>query len=649
VSWTDELYKIYEYNSDRDFDENEPVMLPVAHSTIDVHLEVTVSEDGELRDISVVPKEDKTTVRPNTGKAKTGKTPPPFPLTESIKYLAGDFVKYKPADTDKKSFGDNSYFYNAYLEIMKDWNNSKYSHKAVNAILLYISKGELISDFLQKGVLETDENNFLKPKQYGVDVDKITVRFIVNYNDLTLETRTWKDKTLFESFLRYNTQSRGNEQLCYALGKELPSQYIHPAQILKGAINAKLFSFKEEGTFKYTGRFFSKEEATSLSYEFSEKMHNALKWLIEKQSITFRTIKKDDKTLEIKSIDSMTVIVWASAMQNIPDFTRSFINEDEIEEQPVEEHDDSFFNDLPDEDDANIPSTQSEYKKLLKKRIVGIGTVLKPNSKVMVMGLDSANPGRINISMYSELEASQYLANIEKWHSETAWLRFYSKPKKKMINSFSASDIIRYAFGTEQGASVECDKKVMRDNILRLLSCITNGAKLPSDIVNALYQKASNPLAYEHNYNHRSVLETACGMIRKKIIDEKGDVSMAFDPNITDRSYLFGCLLAVADKAESESYDDQERNVRVTNARRYWNAFSQRPYQTWGIIEERLRPYMDKLGNAQVKYSKWINEIVSKMDADTFSDNSRLEPLYLLGYHQFTDYMYNGKAIKEEE
>ena len=616
MSWTEELYKIYEYNSERDFEPDEPVMLPVAHSTIDVHLEITVSEDGEFKGVSPVPKDDKTTVRPNTGKAKTGKTPPPFPLTESIKYLAGDFNQYKPQDTEKKSFGDNSYFYDAYLEIMQNWSDSNYSHKAVKAILKYVLKGTLISDLVKSGILEVD-NGHLKPKQYGVDVDKVTIRFKINYNDLSLETRTWKDKTLFDSFLKYKTQSDGNEQLCYALGKILPSQYIHPAQILKGAVNAKLFSYKEEGTFKYTGRFFSKEEATSVSYEFSEKIHNALKWLIQKQGM---------------NIDSMTIIVWSSDMQKIPKCSGSC-------------HDDFDFDDLPDESD--FPSTKPMYADMLKKRIFSLGEKIKPDTKVMIMGLDAATTGRINISLYSELESSQYLSNIEKWHYETAWLRFDINSKKKYINSFSTFDIIKYAFGTEQGKYVDCDKKIIRDNILRLLNCITGGKKLPSDIVNALYQKASNPLAYDKNYNHRSVLETACGMIRKNIKDcGKGDVSMAYDPNITDRSYLFGCLLAIADKAESEAYDEQERNVRITNARRYWNVFSQLPYTTWGIIEKNLRPYMNKLGKRQVKYSKWINEITSKMNEEMFANNKRLEPLYLLGYHHFTEFMYSRK---EEE
>ena len=331
----------------------------------------------------------------------------------------------------------------------------------------------------------------------------------------------------------------------------------------------------------------------------------------------------------------MTVIVWASAMQELPKSTESFWNIDEFDEEDKE---------------TEIPSTMPMYIEMLQKMIFGVKEKLEPNTKVMVMGLDAATTGRISISMYSELEGSQYLTNIEKWHSDTAWLQFSSKLKKKIVNSFSLYDIIKYAYGTEQGNSVECDKKIVRDNILRLLNCMTNGAKLPSDFVNALYQKASKPLAYDKDYNHRAVLETACGMIRKQRIDNgKGDVSMAYDPTVTDRSYLYGCLLAIADKAENEAYSADERNFRVTNAKRYWNAFSQRPYMTWGIIEERLRPYMNKLGKNQVKYSKWINEITSKMNAETFSDNSRLSPLYLLGYHNFTEYMFTKSDNKEEK
>lgn len=618
VSWTDELYKIYEFNSDREFGENEPVMLPVAHSTANAQIEIMLDLEGNFKGAKTVEKSDAVTVIPATEDSATRSSGIcAMPFADKLIYIAGDYSTY--ADGKK---ADNSGHFINYMNQLRKWMAGEYSHPFVRALYKYLDKKCLISDLVSAGVIKIDEvsGKFKeKEKIAGIAQEDSFVRIIIFTNDSVV--KTWKDRSLQDSFISFNSSLMGEKQLCYASGEYVPSTYKHPSKIRNSGDKAKIMSANDESGFTYRGRFANKEQAVSVGYEYSQKIHNALRWLRGKQG---------------KNIDSLTVIVWASAMQDIPDTSESFF-------------DDSFFDDLTDEKSADIPSTMPLYMDMLNKRIFGVRERLEPNTKVMIMGLDAATTGRINISMYSELESSQYLRNIEKWHTETAWLRFYGKSKKKIINSFSVYDIVRYAFGTEQGAFIDCDKKLMRDNILRLLNCITNGAKLPSDIVYALYHKASNPLAYGNNYNHRSVLETACGMIRKNIIDGKGDVSMAYDPNITDRSYLFGCLLAIADKAESEAYDEQERNVRVTNARRYWNAFSQRPYMTWGIIEERLRPYMDKLGKAQVKYSKWINDITAKMDEKTFMNNNRLEPLYLLGYHHFTEYMYNGNTNKEEK
>ena len=614
MSWTEELYKIYEYNSERDFEPDEPVMLPVAHSTANAQIELSIDLNGVFKSAKTIEKSDAVTIIPVTEDSATRSSGiSPMPFADKLIYIAGDYSNY--AD-DKKS--DNSNYFSAYMNQLGQWANSEYCHEFVKALYSYLDKKCLISDLVEAGVLKTDESTgklSKKEKISGIPQEDSFVRIII-YTDDDL-VQTWKDKTFQESFIRFNNSLMGEKQLCYASGKYVPSTYKHPSKIRNSGDKAKIISTNDESGFTYRGRFFNKEQAVSVGYEYSQKIHNALKWLIQKQGM---------------NIDSMTIIVWSSDMQKIPKCSGSC-------------HDDFDFDDLPDESD--FPSTKPMYADMLKKRIFSLGEKIKPDTKVMIMGLDAATTGRINISLYSELESSQYLSNIEKWHYETAWLRFDINSKKKYINSFSTFDIIKYAFGTEQGKYVDCDKKIIRDNILRLLNCITGGKKLPSDIVNALYLKASNPLAYDKNYNHRSVLETACGMIRKNIKDcGKGDVSMAYDPNITDRSYLFGCLLAIADKAESEAYDEQERNVRITNARRYWNVFSQRPYTTWGIIEKNLRPYMNKLGKRQVKYSKWINEITSKMNEEMFANNKRLEPLYLLGYHHFTEFMYNGK---EEE
>ncbi len=602
VSWTDELYKIYEFNSDREFGENEPVMLPVAHSTANAQIEITIDLEGNFKGAKTVEKSDAVTVIPATEDSATRSSGIcAMPFADKLIYIAGDYSTY--ADGKK---ADNSGHFTNYMNQLRKWMAGEYSHPFVRALYKYLDKKCLISDLVSADVIKIDEvsGKFKeKEKISGIAQEDSFVRIIVFTNDSVV--KTWKDRSLQDSFISFNSSLMGEKQLCYASGEYVPSTYKHPSKIRNSGDKAKIISANDESGFTYRGRFADKEQAVSVGYEYSQKIHNALRWLREKQG---------------KNIDSLTVIVWASAMQVIPDTSESFF-------------DDSFFDDLTDEKAADIPSTMPLYMDMLNKRIFGVSERLEPNTKVMIMGLDAATTGRINISMYSELESSQYLRNIEKWHSETAWLRFYGKSKMKMINSFSVYDIVRYAFGTEQGAFIDCDKKLMRDNILRLLNCITNGVKLPSDIVNALYQKASNPLAYENNYNHRSVLETACGMIRKNIIDGKGDVSMAYDPNITDRSYLFGCLLAIADKAESVTYDKGEK--RVTNARRLWNAFSQRPSQTWKVIEERLEPYLEKKQWAMKIYTDKFNEIMTKMSVEDFSDNSKLSPLYLIGYHHY--------------
>ena len=51
---------------------------------------------------------------------------------------------------------------------------------------------------------------------------------------------------------------------------------------------------------------------------------------------------------------------------------------------------------------------------------------------------------------------------------------------------------------------------------------------------------------------------------------------------------------------------------------------------------------MDKLGSYSVRYEKYIQEIMDRMELSDFADNSRLEPSYLIGYHHFMSYMYSN-------
>ena len=91
MSWTSELLKIYEYNcnSGRKFSDGEPEMLPIAHSTANAQIEVTISEDGEFRGASAVEKSDAKTVIPATENSATrsGSGAIPMPFDDKLSIL----------------------------------------------------------------------------------------------------------------------------------------------------------------------------------------------------------------------------------------------------------------------------------------------------------------------------------------------------------------------------------------------------------------------------------------------------------------------------------------------------------------------------------------------------------------------------------
>lgn len=132
---------------------------------------------------------------------------------------------------------------------------------------------------------------------------------------------------------------------------------------------------------------------------------------------------------------------------------------------------------------------------------------------------------------------------------------------------------------------------------------------------------------------------------------------MALDENSTDRSYLYGRLLAVADAAESSTYERGEN--RTTNAKRYFEAFSNRPCTTWEIIRKRLSPYLgkhDKMnmsGYSENYYANLINTITDMFALGDFADNTKLDPIFLHAYSCQLKEIYGGNKkddsnIKED-
>lgn len=106
---------------------------------------------------------------------------------------------------------------------------------------------------------------------------------------------------------------------------------------------------------------------------------------------------------------------------------------------------------------------------------------------------------------------------------------------------------------------------------------------------------------------------------------------MSLDENRRTRDYLYGRLLAIAERIEEKAlYKAKEE--RPTNATRYMQQFSMHPYRAWNQIHSALTPYIVRLGGA-FYYKNLIAEVTCLFDPEDFTSDKPLTGEYLLGYY----------------
>ena len=633
MNWVSELIDLYEKNTDQvgvvAYKGEVPyVLLPPFHTTVTAQIEVTIDAKGAFLHAKAVDLNDKFTIIPVTeksGSRTAGKEP--HPLCDNLRYLAGDYSVYCK---------DDGVCNELYMEQLKKWAESDISHEKVRAIYTYLKKKCLIKDLVEQKVIVLDDNGQIDEKEsiHGIVQTKALVRFIVRSASEELyqenSDECWKDRSLQECYIQYVRSQEGEKGLCYLTGNIEPISYLHSKKIRNEGDGAKLISANDSQNFTYRGRFTSREEAFAVGNETSQKLHNALKWIIRKQGTSF---------------DTLTLVTWESDLLQMPAWN---VDTDTIETEY--EMQDDWEDDWDDNEpvfDGNEITANKFYQALR-----GYGKKVDHTSIMILLGFDAATPGRLAMVENQTLDTAHYLKNIEKWHESCGWIHEKWKDKKRIqfYGMVGVRDVADILFGIEdKGRLTIVDangKKLYAEVAKRLLPCIWNGTKIPYDYVSRAVQKASSPLCYKDRKNWERVLTLACSLVKKyrNEENEQEDWNVALDRNETDRNYLYGRLLAVADRIEYRTYDEKDR-ARVTNAKRYMTTFSQRPFDTWKVIEENIQPYFNKLGIAERRYyENLLDEINSLFKVEDYKDTGRLNGLYLLGFHSQS---YDFKVEKE--
>lgn len=81
----------------------------------------------------------------------------------------------------------------------------------------------------------------------------------------------------------FNAALPANVGLCLGSGESIPLADSHPKRLRHGGDGAKLISSSDNSGFTYRGRFQNAAEAYGLGSATTQKVHNALRWLIARQ------------------------------------------------------------------------------------------------------------------------------------------------------------------------------------------------------------------------------------------------------------------------------------------------------------------------------------------------------------------------------
>lgn len=671
MNWIGELYDLYDKN-ERFAGKMEPgqaMLLPLYHTTVAAQITVTIDEKGNFLYAETVPEEEKSTIIPVTDKSSSRTAGvEPHPLCDNLKYLAGDYADYVTGKDCSKN-------HTLYMEQLRKWVESPDSHPKVEAIYHYLCKNTLVHDLVESGILTIKEDGMVdeKRKLQIVSQADAFVRFRVESDELLdddvwtdqtgrFSPECWKDRTLQQSYINFCRFQRGGEGLSYLTGEHGRVSYLQPKKIRNEGDGAKLISSNDEANFTFKGRFLTKEEAFAIGYEDSQKVHNALKWILRKQGTNY---------------DSMYFVTWESDSGKIPDWLsdsdeicrqaeeHGVCGEEKAEQkragkQDAEEADEGvpqseiaeWEAEMNDEEDESgeYAETGEVGAARFQKAIKGYEKNLSQTSRTVIMAFDAATTGRLALMEFKDYHSSRYVDSLKRWYERCEWLQWKSgkKGRYSFLGMVGIKDAAELLYGTEQNGyfSMKGKENLYKEVAKRWMPCILDGKEVPVDMVRVAVRRASSPVSFDSRFQWERILALACSLVKQQYKKRyKEDWTMALDENCTRRDYLYGRLLAVADRIEYRTFDKDDG--RQTNAKRYMNAFSQNPFRTWKILEEKLVPYLGQLNPPErLVYQNLIDNICSKFSIKDFEDDKVLDGLYLLGFHNQS---YDLKKKKEDQ
>lgn len=604
-----------------DLINQETIILPVYHNSKKANnydiVEITLSEKGQFIKAEWLPK-DSIIIFP-ISEISNNRTSghAPHPLCDELSYLSKEI---------------NAEKHEKYIKELNDWVNYMIEHNynfLLDIVSKYINQGTILEDCVSsifisnysiskdyKSVIHYENNQSREMK-----LDKIFVTFKIELKssverDLSVTLNTDLHMN-YINYVRY-TNSFKDKKICDISGEE--AYCVSKHQGLGSLMGrAKIISSNRKEVF--WGRFTDEDEIISISYEVSQKIHLMLKYLLEN--------KHNRRSLG----DGCYLLNWFS------DDIKNENSIDIVSTLCLYEDDDEIF------DDKDSKSFGGGLSLFLNEYITGIHRDINKDSKFYIMILDKITDGRVSIKYFRELPKSDLIQRIGDWYTTTSW-SYYDRKFKRWINkSPSIQHFVDALFGLEgdKGYLELRNTNLKTKTIERLIPCVLEKKRFPLDLKNKILENLRNRRSYDKTWDF--VLSIGCSIFKKCKFDYLNRMvsDSMLDLNKQSRSYLFGRLLAVYEKLELDTYRNymiDNANKRTTNAERLWTAYAKMPTRTLLILEEKIKPYKERLKksnfSAVVYYDNLITEIVNTIETSDKFEQVKNRPLnedFVLGYY----------------
>lgn len=603
-------------------DGHNPVLLPLYHTSLKSNskniISVKLDQDGSFYKAEVMA-DNQTIVFPVTANsvARSGSNPAPHPLVDKFSYYVSEANQTQYDDFHKQ------------LANWIDYCDEGEVKGFLKKIQRFILQTDFLSSILQSLYGDYYQREGLKitysdsdGKNKTVDLSAYFLEFsIVQFHGFKDESVT-SYKELHQSYISFVRANQDNLGTCNISGRT--EQITNKHRGLMG--NAKIISVSNKGE-AYKGRFKEREDVFSVGYETSEKIHLMIKYLLEN--------KNSSTWLE----SSQYLINW---------FSDDLANESQLD--IVKPEFNELFEDSEDERDSLVFIKPNKENKKIGSSFIKGQKLFSNDAMYNIAILNKTSNGRIALKYFRQVQVSQLLKNLETWQENYSW-EAKTKSGNYKLRTPTFNEIINAAYGIDRERYLELDNDSFKsDQYQQLVTALIDGRLIPNTIVKKLEDNIKQRQKYSKHWYQ--VQQVSLAVLQKQYGRE---FTPMLDHQETDRSYLFGRLLAIYELFETQRYAlDGSSQERITNAERYWNAYTGQPAKMMNHLENKIKPYEEvlKLNRPGIwhKLERERKEIIQLL-TPLYAKKEFTQPLdykFIFGYYAEKQFYYT-KQTKENE